>query len=407
MDVRGYPLGNPEPRLPTNADWTWLRPIIEQEYKHAGKTRQQVCEMLLTQHGIKITENVFKKRISLWQLDKKKKRNEMVYAVKKINGRKATGKATSLFIRDEEVTQDDISHYFRRRPLTTTEQHQPLENMPTPTEMVLSTPRCQASILVTAEQTTAPLGLNEIVQTEATSVEYEFFSQQALLSLNETVQRSPSLDEFLDQETQPALRTFKYCPQPEEDFLHRMYHYAGAGGADQAQSLWQKEACMLAVSLGKNKELGEKWWQNNVHEPRNRYAILFHPDDIDTSNGWMYLAAVIARSIGEAAAADRKEDVLNLHYYHISGQLGPTHPAVYLLPSAARADGETGLVDLMASTLPNRFRIRFEIAHIQRLYGAYSLHNRLRKRARVTWMFRWKRSREAFSSRFRESFPCT
>jgi len=55
MDVRGHPLGNPEPRLPTNADWIWLRPIIKQEYKHAGKTRQQVCEMLLTQYGIKIT----------------------------------------------------------------------------------------------------------------------------------------------------------------------------------------------------------------------------------------------------------------------------------------------------------------------------------------------------------------
>jgi len=310
----------------------------------------------------------------------------MVYAVKKINGRKATGKATSVFIRGEEVTQDDISHYFKRRPLTTTEQHQPLENMPTPTEMVLSTAICQASILVAAVQTTAPQRLDEVVQAEAMGVEHEFFSQQALSALNETVRRSPSLDKFLDQETYPALRTFNYCPQPEEDFLHRMYHNAAAGCADEAGLSQQTEFWMLVISLGKNIELAEKQWQNNVHERRDEYGIMSYPADV-VFDGWMYLVAVIAWSIEEAAASGQKDYMLNLLYYYISDQLGPTHPAVYILSSAARADGETSLVDLLASTLPNYFRLKLDIPHVRRPHGWYSPDVRLSKSTRAIRIF--------------------
>lgn len=128
-------------------------------------------------------------------------------------------------IRGEEVTEDDINSYFKRRPLTVTERHRPLEDTPTPSEIVLSTPRCQASVLATAGQTTSPAVLNHAGQTRDMDVEYEVFSQQALSSLVEGVRPSPSFYALLDQATQPTFQTFSYCPGPEEEFVHGVCQY--------------------------------------------------------------------------------------------------------------------------------------------------------------------------------------
>lgn len=55
MDITGSTTARTKPRRPNEADWTWLRPVIEQEYKKEGKTRQQVCASLLALYGIEIT----------------------------------------------------------------------------------------------------------------------------------------------------------------------------------------------------------------------------------------------------------------------------------------------------------------------------------------------------------------
>ena len=54
-----------ELRVPTEADWDWIRPIIEQQYKRERRTRQQVTTMLSAQHGIKITQVHFIVNVSL------------------------------------------------------------------------------------------------------------------------------------------------------------------------------------------------------------------------------------------------------------------------------------------------------------------------------------------------------
>jgi len=53
---------------------------------------------------------------------------------------------------------------------------------------------------------------------------------------------------------------------------------------------------------------------------------------------------------------DQKDNALKILYYHISGQLGPKHPGVYLLSSAARANSVTSLSGLLG----------FALSHLQR-----------------------------------------
>ncbi|KAK5942989.1 hypothetical protein PMZ80_003994 [Knufia obscura] len=212
-------------RKPNEADWSWIRPIIEQEYKHAGRTRQEVCAMLSTQFGIAITENMFKKRISQWQLDKKRKRKEMVYAVKQIRGRQALGKATVVFIRNEEVSQWDITRYFKRRPLTASEQHQRHDGSPAPSDVIAKTPvlqACTPAAVRIAPQFSHP---NAITEDKTTDVEREVYSAQAMALQDEKARHLSVPDAFLAYHEQPVPQCFAYQLEPHEEFLGWFYCY--------------------------------------------------------------------------------------------------------------------------------------------------------------------------------------
>lgn len=286
----------------------------------------------------------------------------MVYAVRRTWERKAIGKATAVFIRGGEVTEDDVNSYFKRRPLTVTERHRPLEDTPTPSEMVLSTPRCQASVLVTAGQTTSPAVLNHAGQTgntRDTDVEYEVFSQQALSSLVESVRPSPSFYPVLDQATQPTFQTFSYCPGPEEDFVQRVCQYIHAIDAEEAQLNCSREGRNLTVEV--------KWYfkydftgaqkviSSNKIRGCSKYLRLRVRGRNSVVAKWIRFVFLIAKCLKMAAllGQDQKDNALNILYYHVSGQLGPKHPGVYLLSSAARADAVASLGDLLGFALSN------------------------------------------------------
>lgn len=58
---------------------------------------------------------MLKKRIGIWNLDKKHKELDMLVGLRIALAREAQGKKTTFVIRNREVTLDEIKHYFKRK----------------------------------------------------------------------------------------------------------------------------------------------------------------------------------------------------------------------------------------------------------------------------------------------------
>ena len=58
---------------------------------------------------------MLKKRIKKWDLDRKHKQADMLYAVKIALEREAQGKKTAFVIRGRVVAFEEVQHYFRRK----------------------------------------------------------------------------------------------------------------------------------------------------------------------------------------------------------------------------------------------------------------------------------------------------
>lgn len=298
---------------------------------------------------------MFKKRISQWQLDKKRKRKEMVYAVKQIRGRQALGKATVVFIRNEEVSQWDITRYFKRRPLTASEQHQRLDGSPAPSDVIAKTPvlqACTPAAVRIAPQFSHP---NAITEDKTTDVEREVYSAQAMALQDEKARHLSVPDAFLAYHEQPVPQCFAYQLEPHEEFLGWFYCY---------------DECSFGKSSRWEDLIWALWWDTRFRAIRHylrvpRYHSIFpttrrhvrvwqHPSKRHVTQiprgimllEWHLTAAIIAWWVEATADGTERDYMLSRLYYLITEHLDPCHPAVYMLSSAARATCTSGEVRL-------------------------------------------------------------
>lgn len=87
-----------------------------------------------------IRPKMYKIRIVKWGFNKKRKNNEMVFAVRKVAQRRREGKATKLSIRGKDVSELQVEKYFRRRPISAYPSIDDENDPPTPEGLRYSTP---------------------------------------------------------------------------------------------------------------------------------------------------------------------------------------------------------------------------------------------------------------------------
>lgn len=298
----------------------------------------------------------------------------MLFAVKVIRNGNIAGKTTTITIRGEQVTEEDVHQYFKRRPLTSIEQHRPLEDMPPPIGMILNTASSQYSTPDTAEPTMIPCYPDEALQIRTTDGLYESLNEQALTLQSASAQR---LDAFLEHETQHALQPLHYRPQPAEDFLRRLYHYAKITDRDESQVSFGTKSLEVALSLRyhsdyrlwvEKREAYSLGWRNvRIRKQSKRGIHLKFTQFLDF--GWIFLATGIACGIDAANMSTERAYILSLLYYLVSDQLDPCHPAVYLISSAACTDRNVSLRKVIWATLPGYLKAHERIDH--RDHGAF------------------------------------
>jgi hypothetical protein len=83
---------------------------------------------------------MYKSRIRKWKIDKKRKRPEMVFALKTIESRRQQGKLTRVTIRGNQTTEAEIRQYFKRQKTSATEDAVAYQAAPTPPEVEYGTP---------------------------------------------------------------------------------------------------------------------------------------------------------------------------------------------------------------------------------------------------------------------------
>ena len=86
---------------------------------------------------------MYKSRIRKWQIDKKHKRHEMLFATKVIEKRRREGKSTQITIRGQDIAEADVRKYFKRLKTSTASDAANAENAPTPPELSYGTPILQ------------------------------------------------------------------------------------------------------------------------------------------------------------------------------------------------------------------------------------------------------------------------
>lgn len=107
---------------PTKADWRRIKPIFVRLYFHEEKHLKDVVNELEQKHWFRASENMFKKRINAWSLDRRLKQHE----VERILGilaqreaqRKAQHKDTVFFLRRKQVDMQNVFRYVRRKGLS-------------------------------------------------------------------------------------------------------------------------------------------------------------------------------------------------------------------------------------------------------------------------------------------------
>ncbi|PMD39616.1 hypothetical protein L207DRAFT_583479 [Hyaloscypha variabilis F] len=99
-------------------EWEQKRPIITQLYRDEEKSLDHV-RSVLAQQSFRPTEDfsaaMLKKRIKKWDLDRKHKQPDMLYAVKIALERESQGKKTAFLIRGRVVSFEEVQYYFRRK----------------------------------------------------------------------------------------------------------------------------------------------------------------------------------------------------------------------------------------------------------------------------------------------------
>lgn len=108
---------------PTPAEWERFRPTITSLYRK--EQLEAVRETMSRQHGFTASAKMYKTRIKLWGLDKKRKAPEMLTGLMIIKRRKPLGKSTCIVVeeRNRTFTEAEIESYFKRHKMSASEQH--------------------------------------------------------------------------------------------------------------------------------------------------------------------------------------------------------------------------------------------------------------------------------------------
>jgi tetratricopeptide (TPR) repeat protein len=105
-------------RGPSRQEWAEMRPIFTRLYFDEGKTLEYVRALLASQYGFKASVRMYKTRIGLWGLDKKRKASEMRALVSMALERQRAGKRSRFRIRGHIVPLTEAQKYFRRKGIT-------------------------------------------------------------------------------------------------------------------------------------------------------------------------------------------------------------------------------------------------------------------------------------------------
>ncbi|KAL9128044.1 MAG: hypothetical protein Q9175_007613 [Cornicularia normoerica] len=97
----------------TKEDWIRHQALIEHLYRK--QTLAKTIDFMTSRYGFKATENMYKKRINQWGLDKKNKAKEMRAIARKHRQLGDQGKLTTFRVRGRVIDYKDVVRYWERK----------------------------------------------------------------------------------------------------------------------------------------------------------------------------------------------------------------------------------------------------------------------------------------------------
>ncbi|KAK5096566.1 hypothetical protein LTS08_007439 [Lithohypha guttulata] len=336
---------------PTQNEWEELRPIIERHYKHENKTENQVRRILLEEHGVPITTKMFKQHVRKWRLDKKFKRREMIFSLRKIQQRKTAGKATRITIRGELLTEMRLNYYFKRRPMTTAEQLETEANASTPSDLDYATPRDDTSTddaaTVIDSPAASPFTPQSPVSLDISSIIKSPSDQDLGATITDVVPyRAPSRNSPSDH-SNPQRWSLHYTLSPQETFLRQLYeHVRLTTGGEIVKSHRRTKfdtSSILRASGWFDPFLNNAVEAERMGERDVANAIMKRCADVVAAEVEGYFPDMCVLEMVEIVhyLQLRRCQQLQLHFMYalydsVTNRLGQFHPLVELLCSATK-----------------------------------------------------------------------
>lgn len=104
-------------KAPTPKEWEHHRHCITDLYITQDMSLSEVRKYMEEHTTLRASDNMFKRRIKKWGLDKKNKRSEVLEMIRQKRQRSQSGKGSEFWIRGSRVDWDDVERYLRRRPV--------------------------------------------------------------------------------------------------------------------------------------------------------------------------------------------------------------------------------------------------------------------------------------------------
>ncbi|CZS95560.1 uncharacterized protein RAG0_05156 [Rhynchosporium agropyri] len=99
-------------------DWDSIKEVFATLYVTEDRPLREVRAILDEKYGFKATERMYKRRINQWHFDKNNKEEEMQFLAQKSAVRAAVGKRSAFRVRNREITQAALDHYFKRKKIS-------------------------------------------------------------------------------------------------------------------------------------------------------------------------------------------------------------------------------------------------------------------------------------------------
>ena len=103
----------------SDLEWWRIRPIFEHLHLDEDKTLKEIMTELRLNHAFRATEQMFKKRIRRWGLDKNLKQHEVEHILGIEALRRGQGKETFFTLRGRKVDMRNVSRFQQRKRLKT------------------------------------------------------------------------------------------------------------------------------------------------------------------------------------------------------------------------------------------------------------------------------------------------